>query len=427
MTVRNAGRLPRWIAAGLWAAGLAAAPPLTTVQDVLYKADGNRFNGTAAISWRSFESSDSSAIAMHSLAVKIVDGQLRVQLVPNAGAAPPVYYTVKYSSDGRVQFEETWAVPASARPVRLREVRVQVAAPLEAGALPLPQSDVVGLTADLAARPVRGPAFAPGRAAVIGSTGALEAAMGDPSDCVRVDGTSGPCGSGGGGVFGFKDNETPGGAVDGSNTAFALTSAPNPPVSLTIYRNGLLQKMGQDYVLSDRSITFLAGAVPQPGDTLLASYRRYSPGTVTGPEVLCSGTGVSTGGTEAAVLGSCAIPAGTLGAGDRVEVQFDFAHEGAASGFHFEVRWGAVAMVARSAEAGEALVAGRGEAGIAADGAQLSVQTWGATLPLAASVAAAAGAAGDAVTVEFRGGLAAAGSDSLKLGHFTVVRYPAVL
>lgn len=426
--VRKAGKCPRWIAAGLAAAGLAAAPPLTTVQDVLYKADGTRFNGTAAISWRSFDASDTSAIAMHSIAVKIVDGQLRVQLVPNAGASPAAPYTVKYSSDGRVQFEETWTVAASTRPLRLREVRALTAAPIESGSLPIQQSDVLGLTADLAARPVRGPGFAPGRAAVIGATGALEAAMGDPSDCVRVDGTSGPCGSaGGGGVYGFTDNETPGGAVDGSNASFSLTSPPNPPVSLTVYRNGLLQKMGEDYVLSDRSITFTAGAAPQPGDTLLASYRRYSPGTVTAPEVLCSGTGMSTGGAEPAVLGSCGIAAGTLAAGDRVEVLFDYAHEGTGSGFTFEVRWGGTVMVSRGAEAAEALVTGRGEAGLSADGAQLSVQTWGTTLPVAAAVAAGQDATGDAVTIDFRGWLSTPGTDSVKLRHFTVVRYPAVL
>ena len=46
------------VAASLW-----AAPPLTTIQDVLYKADGSRFNGSLTISWTSFEAIDRSAIA----------------------------------------------------------------------------------------------------------------------------------------------------------------------------------------------------------------------------------------------------------------------------------------------------------------------------------------------------------------------------
>ena len=34
---------------------LFAAPPVTTIQDTLFKADGTRFSGTLSISWTSFE------------------------------------------------------------------------------------------------------------------------------------------------------------------------------------------------------------------------------------------------------------------------------------------------------------------------------------------------------------------------------------
>lgn len=427
MIVHTARRFAHRIAVG-WgiAAGLAAAPTLTTIEDVLYKADGTRFNGTAAVSWRSFEAADGSVITMHSLTVKIVDGQLRVQLVPNTGLTPPVYYAVKYSSDGRFQFEESWSVPASTRPLRLREVRVTAPAAIEGTVLPLDQGQVVGLTEDLAARPVRGPGFAPGRAAVISATGALEAAMGDPSDCVRVDGTTGPCGAAGAGMYGFKDNETPSGVVDGANTGFTLASTPDPPESLTVHRNGLLQKLGLDYEVSDRTITFLAGAVPQPGDTLLASYRRFSPSSSAGPEVLCSGTGLSTTATEPAVLGACAIEAGTLRAGDRVEAHFYYGHEGAAAGFTFEARWGAAVVVSRAAGADEPLVTGRADAAVAENGTQVSVQTWGVTLPLAAGMAAAPESITSPVVIEFRGHLAGEGGDVLKLQQYSVVRYPGL-
>src|ERR1039458_1646992 len=112
------------LAAALLASSALAAPPLTTIQDVLYKADGTRFNGTVTINWSSFTAADQSAIATQVLTVKIVDGNLRVQLVPNATVTPAAYYIAKYNADGRVQFEETWSVPASAQPVRLRDVRV---------------------------------------------------------------------------------------------------------------------------------------------------------------------------------------------------------------------------------------------------------------------------------------------------------------
>ena len=63
----------------LWVAGMALAqPPLTTIQDVLYKADGTRFNGIAIIAWTSFEAADTSNIATQSVTAKIVDGNLRV-------------------------------------------------------------------------------------------------------------------------------------------------------------------------------------------------------------------------------------------------------------------------------------------------------------------------------------------------------------
>jgi len=76
------------LAALLTAAPAFAQPALTTIQDVLYKADGTRFNGTLTISWSSFQSADNADIVMQTLTVKVIDGNLRVQLVPSATARP---------------------------------------------------------------------------------------------------------------------------------------------------------------------------------------------------------------------------------------------------------------------------------------------------------------------------------------------------
>jgi len=172
--MRNSGLL--WLAAALAGCALAA-PPLTTIQDVLYKADGTPFNGTLTISWSSFQASDNSAIVTQSTTVKVVAGILHVQLVPTTSGIPAVYYTVTYSSDGRVQFQETWSVPSSAQPVRVRDVRVAAAGADTGGSgsgtgstsgggvaadTTVLESDVVGLIADLAARPQMGPGYAPG-------------------------------------------------------------------------------------------------------------------------------------------------------------------------------------------------------------------------------------------------------------------------
>ena len=426
MIARIPRLIPSIVAAGMWLApGLWAAPSLTTIQDVLYKADGTRFNGTAVIGWKSFEASDTSAITMHNLTVKIVDGQFRVQLVPNAGVTPPVYYTVKYGSDGKVQFEETWSVPASARPVRLRDVRVTAPAAVEAGTS-LQESDVVGLAADLNARPIRGPGFSPGRAAVITLTGAVESATGNPADCVRVDGSSGPCGTGGGGDPGFIDNESPSGTVDGANATFRLAATPMPSTSLAAYRNGILLKAGLDYALADRVVTFVAAAIPQPGDTLLASYRRQGSTPSAQAQVLCSSTGQSTSVAAEASLGVCVIAPTTLGAGDRLEVLFDYAHTGTQSGFTAVVKWGGTTVASRDAAAAETLVTGRAEAAVGEDGVQIGVQSWGATLPMAVGVVTAADSTAAPLTIDFRGKLATASADTLKLKTFTVLRYPAL-
>ena len=79
---------------------------------------------------------------------------------------------------------------------------------------------------------------------------------------------------GGGGSFGaFQDAETPNGTIDGMNDTFTLVTAPDPPASLELAKNGVVQQPGVDFSLSGNTVTFLADAVPQTGDTLLAWYR----------------------------------------------------------------------------------------------------------------------------------------------------------
>src|SRR5258708_4673029 len=62
-------------------------------------------------------------IVSRSVTAKVVDGTFRVQLVPTAGSNPPSYYSVKYNSDGKIQFQETWVVGTSTTPLRIRDVR----------------------------------------------------------------------------------------------------------------------------------------------------------------------------------------------------------------------------------------------------------------------------------------------------------------
>lgn len=426
----------RFLLAALLPASIAfAAPTLTTIQDVLYKADGTRFSGTLTISWNSFQSADNSAVVMQTSTVRVIDGNLRVLLVPSATGTPPNNYSVTYNSDGRVQFQETWSVPSSMTPLRLRDVRVAATGssttPGGIGPFsgPIPESQVTALIGDLAARPIKGPAFAAGRTAVVDGSGLVESATGNSTDCVHVDGSSGACGVG---APTFVDGDLPTGIVDGSNGAFTLAAVPAPSTSLSVYRNGVLQKPSLDYTAAGNSIQFLAGATPQPGDTLLAGYRTADgSGATTGSfsgfsttQVVCSGTGATGSAGTLTSLGTCSIPAGLLSRGDRLEIRFDYAHSGTAGGFSIEVHWGGTTVVHRDALLSETLLAGRADAAILASSTQLSSQTWGgSTLAFGANIAVAADVYANGITIDFRG-LTANGGDTLTLTNFTVVRIP---
>jgi len=97
------------LAAG--AMGIAAGQPaLTTIQDVLYRADGTRFSGTMFIRYNSFLAGDTSNIATANLTLPILNGVLRVRLVPTTTASAGAQYNVTYNSQGINQFTEIWAV-----------------------------------------------------------------------------------------------------------------------------------------------------------------------------------------------------------------------------------------------------------------------------------------------------------------------------
>jgi hypothetical protein len=434
---------------------LLAAPQLTTIQDTIYKADGTKFNGTAVISWLPFDAGDSSVIGLQSLTAPILNGAIRVQLVPNTTATPVNYYTVQYSSDGRAQFTENWAVPPSTTSLRIKDVRVTASSSSSSSSgsgaagsgvvsppsqSPVTEANVIGLLTDLSLRPIKGAAYGGGRAAMIDASGDVDGVNGNLSDCVRVDGTSTTC-------FDptlvptYSDNETPGGVVDGSNATFTLAATPSPTASLLLYRNGLLLQAGYDYnIQSDGSILFGTPAIPQQGDVLVASYRTSggtpSVTTVTpqttgtgftavAAQVICSSSGSVTTSATSVSLGSCTIPANVLGAGDRVEIRFTLAHTGVSSGFVFTVLWGGTTLAQRSGAQVETVIAGHGDAAIGPSGTALDIQTWGSQLALNAGVITSIDPLNAPIKVDFHAQLSTAGSDNVELQNYTVLRYPA--
>jgi hypothetical protein len=421
-----------------------AAPKLTLIQDTIYKADGTRFNGSAIISWMPFDTSDNSTIGLQSLTLQIVNGAVHVQLAPNTDAIPVNYYTVQYSSDGKQQYNETWAVPPSTTPVHIKDVRVASSSGSTGGGVvqppnqtPIPESNVTGLLTDLSLRPVRGPGYTTSRSAMVNDSGAIDSVEGNLSDCVRVDGSSGPCFDPTQ-VPSFVDYETPGGVVDGSNATFTLANTPDPVTSLSLYRNGLVQQAGLDFnIQNDGSMLFASASVPQPGDVLLASYRTggasstfvaqaiQSPLQSPRMQILCSGSGAGTTNPNYVSLGACVIPAKTLAIGDRVEVRFSFLHPVTTHGFNFLVRWGRTTMVQRTASTHDSVVTGHGDATAGTAGTSLDMQTWGTALLFDSRVAAASDALDADINVDFQAALSAAGTDTVWLQNYTILRYPA--
>jgi hypothetical protein len=196
---------------------------------------------------------------------------------------------------------------------------------------------VNGLREELDTRAKQGTGFFPNRIAVINSAGELESVSGSLNDCVRVDGTAGPCGTSGGEggvtpVPTFIDTETPAGAADGTNQTFTLSQFPVPPSSLLCYRNGLLQHPNVDYTLSGSTITFVPGAIPQSGDMLVASFRAAGVGSGTAPGFVDSETPAGTvdGVNTSFLLAQAPSPAGSLalfrnGLLQKPSVDFDLA------------------------------------------------------------------------------------------------------
>jgi hypothetical protein len=277
------------------ACALSAQPTLTTIQDTVYRADGTRFNGTVTISWKSFTSGDSTNVAMQSTKSNIINGALYLQLVPSTNATPSYYYNILYISDGRDQYGELWSVPPSSTALNVSQVRVTGLITGSSGgtgttggtnggltgstsSTSVTESQVVGLTADLTVRPVEGPAFASGRTAVINGAGQLDGVIGTATDCVHVDGSTGPCFDSAL-LASFIDAEIPAGIIDGVNTSFTLANSPQPAASVVIYRNGVRQSAGTDFTLNGTALQFLSPSIPQSGDTLSAAYRTGGTGT----------------------------------------------------------------------------------------------------------------------------------------------------
>jgi hypothetical protein len=413
-----------------------AQPALTTIQDILYRADGTRFNGEIFISWNAFQAGDTSNIATAQVKLPIVNGVLSVNLVPTTTASAGANYQVTYNSQGQFQFSQVWAVPPSSVVLRVKDVLVSEGTVVGGGGGAggvtgtIQISDVVGLTNALALATQKGTGFALGRAAVINTSGQIDGATGNLGDCVRVDGSSGPCGGGGGGILpAYADGEVPTGIINGLNPTFLLQFTPSPVTSVEVFHNGILMERGLDYTLTGSTITFVTAAVPQVGDIVLANYRYANPsnplGSLTSPQVVCSSVGIATTSSSSTSLGTCTIPAGLLGTGDTIEVRYQFTHQGTTTGFTPQVAFGGTPVLSRAGSATDTAFVGTLVFAVNASTQPWNGQSWGSTLAFAAAVGSTSVNTTQSLTISFLGQLGASTGDSVSLSSFTVVRYPA--
>ena len=102
----------------------ASGPAMTTVNDVIYGADGATASGTLLISWPAFTTADNRPVAAGTKSVKLgAGGTFTVELAPNQGATPGgTLYTIVFQLDDGVPKTEYWSVPTST-PATIAAVR----------------------------------------------------------------------------------------------------------------------------------------------------------------------------------------------------------------------------------------------------------------------------------------------------------------
>src|SRR4051812_38647371 len=105
----------------------ASGPALTTINDVVYRADGQPAAGTLVISWSAFTTANNSAVAAGELSLALGNqGALTASLAPNEGASPAgSYYKVVYKLSDGTTATEYWVVPA-ASPTTVGAIRARV-------------------------------------------------------------------------------------------------------------------------------------------------------------------------------------------------------------------------------------------------------------------------------------------------------------
>ena len=113
--------------------GVARAARATNIQGSVHQPDGANAIGTITISWPAFTTPSNDQVPAGNLTTTIgADGNVAVDLIPNAGALPTgMFYTAEHHLKDGSSRREHWLVPARLQ-VTLAGVRAEQAAPVPA-------------------------------------------------------------------------------------------------------------------------------------------------------------------------------------------------------------------------------------------------------------------------------------------------------
>lgn len=264
-----------------------AQSTLTPIHDTVLNSDGTLFDGTIAVTW-SGPLPPGETESQLSATARVYNGALSLILVPNTSGT--TYQAVYTSTDGTKTWTETWQVPVSTTPLTLSEIRVTgssgggtggesaafVDAEVPSGT---PNGTVTVFTLTNTPSPAaslevyrngvlqrQGVDYTVSGTSITFASGSIPQTGDLLQSFYRISGAAT--------LVSFADAETPSGAINGTNLAFTLAHAPNPALSLRLYKNGILLLQNSDYVLSGSAITFSdTTKTPHTGDSLIGFYR----------------------------------------------------------------------------------------------------------------------------------------------------------
>ncbi len=92
----------------------ASGPPLTQINDIVYRADGTAAQGSVTLVWPGFTTAAGQTVAAGEVTVTLAQGgTFTASLAANTGSSPATYYRAVYHLNDGTTVTEFWVVPAT--------------------------------------------------------------------------------------------------------------------------------------------------------------------------------------------------------------------------------------------------------------------------------------------------------------------------